>query len=91
MKEIFGALKKSLVGLMGSKKFMAAVVSIIVWIAAKFGAELEAEEILPLVAPLWGYIAAMIGADWGKSAKEAEVANDNKAAAEAPAEKPEAA
>ena len=82
MKEIFGALKKSLVGLMGSKKFMAAVVSVIVWIAAKFGAELETEEVIPLVAPLWGYIAAMIGADWGKSAKEAEIANDNKPAEE---------
>ncbi len=72
MKDILKALKTSIVGLVGSRKFMVAVISAIVWVVGKWGVELNAEELIPVVAPLWGYIAAMIGADWGKSGKEIE-------------------
>lgn len=69
---MWSALKDAMKGLVGSKKFLAAFVSAVVWIAGKLGAELDAEELLPAVAPLWGYILAQMGADWGKEAKKLE-------------------
>ena len=66
---MLGALKTSLGGLLKSKKFMAAVVSGAVWVAGKFGLDLDATELLQVVGPFWGYILAQAGADWGKEAK----------------------
>ena len=64
---MWSELRSGLKGLVGSKKFLAAIISCVVWIGGRFGAELDAEELLPAVAPLWGYILAQMGADWGKS------------------------
>ncbi|MBT8453011.1 MAG: hypothetical protein KJO40_13665 [Deltaproteobacteria bacterium] len=63
-------LKKSLLGLLGSKKFMAATISGVAWIAGRFGADIDADELVYAVAPLWGYILAQMGADWKKAAAE---------------------
>ena len=62
---LYGALR----GLVGSKKFLAAAISCIVWLGGRVGLELDAEELLPAVAPLWGYILAQMGSDWGKEGK----------------------
>lgn len=67
-------LKKAALGLIGSRKFMAAVISGGVWAAGKFGLHLSAAELIPVVGPLWGYIASMVGADWGKHKAEIEAA-----------------
>ena len=81
---MWAAVKKGLLGLVGSRKFMAAVISAVIWGVGKFGVELDADELIPLVAPFWGYIAVMLGADWGKHAKEAEAAAKNGTAEEEP-------
>ena len=60
------SLKATFKGLLGSKKAMMAFVSSGVWIAGRFGFEVNAAELLPVVSPLWGYIIAQAGADWGK-------------------------
>lgn len=73
MKAIWEAAK----GLMGSKKFQAAAISAVVWGVGKLGLHLSAEEVGPLVAPFWVYIAGQAVADHGKSA--AEVNADAKA------------
>lgn len=52
----------------GSKKFLAAVLSAVVWVAGRWGLKINAEELLPVVGPLWGYIFGQAAADWGKSA-----------------------
>lgn len=49
-----------------SKKFLAAAVAVIVWLAGKAGANLSNEELLGAVAPLWTYVLAQGAADWGK-------------------------
>lgn len=49
-----------------SRKFLAAVLSGAVWVAGKFGADLNAEELLPVVAPLWAYIVGTAIEDVGK-------------------------
>lgn len=67
--------------LLKSKKAMMAFISSGVWVAGKFGLQLDTEELLPVVGPLWGYIAAQAGADWGKEAhKEANKLSDAESA-----------
>lgn len=47
---------KAIKSMLGSRKFLAAILSGIVWAAGKLGAHLDSAELLPVVAPLWGYI-----------------------------------
>jgi hypothetical protein len=78
---------KAIKGLLGSKKAMMAFISALTWGIGKAGLDMDTETLLPIVAPLWGYIAAQMGADWGKS--KAEIENGGEPAAsepEAPAE-----
>ena len=49
-----------------SKKFLAAVLAGVVWIAGRFGANLNSEELLGAVTPLWAYILGQGVADLGK-------------------------
>lgn len=65
-------MSKALKGLLGSKKAMMAFISAIVYGVGKLGLDWDAETLYPIVAPLWGYIAAQAGADWGKSKAEIE-------------------
>ena len=74
---------KAIKGLLGSKKAMMAFISAAVWGAAKIGWSVDTETLLPIVAPLWGYIAAQAGADWGKSKAEIEKGDAPAAEAEA--------
>ena len=66
-------------GLLSSRKAMMAILSALVWGFGKAGLGWDAEMLLPLVAPLWGYIAAQAGADFGKEAKKLKAANTTKA------------
>ena len=50
-----------------SKKFLAAVLAGVVWIGGRFGANLNSEELLGAVSPLWAYIIAQGAADLGKA------------------------
>lgn len=56
-----------------SKKFLAAVLAGVVWVAGRFGGNLNSEELLGAVSPLWAYIIAQGAADFGK-AKQIEAA-----------------
>ena len=53
-----------------SKKFLAALVAVIVWLAGKAGLNLNTEELLGAVTPLWAYIVAQGVADHGKAKAE---------------------
>ena len=66
------ALWDAVKGLVGSKKFLAACVSAAVWLGGKAGLDLDADELLPAVAPFWGYILAQMGSDWGKEKAKLE-------------------
>lgn len=74
------SIKTAFKGLLGSKKAMMAFISSGVWVAGKFGLQWSAAELLPVVGPLWGYIAAQCGADWGKSKAEIEAGGKEAAA-----------
>lgn len=54
-----------------SKKFLAAVLAGVVWVAGRFGLSLNSEELLGAVTPLWAYILGQGVADLGK-AKQVE-------------------
>jgi hypothetical protein len=58
-----------------SKKFLAAAVSGIVWLVGKVGADLDSEELLGAVTPLWAYIIAQGAADFGKAKATAQTAD----------------
>lgn len=60
--------------LLASKKALMAVLSIVVWAVGKLGLELNAEELLPVVFPLWMYILGQGIADAGKGKALAEIA-----------------
>ncbi len=64
------ATKGAAIGLLGSKKAMMAFISALTWGIAKIGYDVDTEDLLPCVAPMWGYIAAQAGADWGKEGKK---------------------
>ncbi len=57
--------------LLGSKKFLAAILSGVAWGLLKVGVKLDVEELLPMVGPLWLYILGQGVADWGKEAAKA--------------------
>ena len=50
-----------------SKKFLAAALAAIVWATGKIGWNLNSEELLGAVTPLWAYVLAQGAADFGKS------------------------
>ena len=52
-----------------SKKFLAALLAAIVWIAGRFGAHLDYDALMGAVTPLWLYVVGQALADHGKSAE----------------------
>jgi hypothetical protein len=64
-----------------SKKALVALLSVAVWVAGRFGAELAVDELLPAVAPLWAYV---LGQGWADSGKEAAKIDNAPAAESAP-------
>jgi hypothetical protein len=61
-----------------SKKFLAALLSIVVWVAGRLGWSVDYETLLGVVTPLWGFILAQALADHGKEA--AAIKADSQAA-----------
>ena len=51
-----------------------AFISAAVWLGGKVGLDLDADTLLPAVAPMWGYIIGQSAADFKKSAAELEAA-----------------
>ncbi len=52
--------------MLASKKFLAALLAGVVWIAGRLGFDLNSEELLGVVTPLWAYIIGQGVADIGK-------------------------
>jgi len=63
---------KAIKEMLGSKKALMAILSAAVWAGGKFGLELDADELLPLVAPLWAYVLGQSVADLGKEKAKIE-------------------
>lgn len=61
-------LKEVIKALFSSKKFVAALVAMLVWIAGKVGLHLSTEVISGAIAPLLTYIVGQGIADQGKPA-----------------------
>ena len=53
--------------MLGSKKFLAALIAGVVWVAGRFGLALNNEELLGAVTPLWLYVLGQGMADFGKA------------------------
>jgi hypothetical protein len=62
-KTILGTLRK----LAGSRKVMLAVISGLLYAGGKLGLHLDADQLLPIVAPLWGALTGVAMEDIGKS------------------------
>ncbi len=58
-----------------SKKFQAALVSLVVMIAGKAGFDLDEAALLTIVSPFLAYIAGQAVADIGKEKAKAEAKN----------------
>ena len=54
--------------LLKSKKLLVAAVAAIVWIAGRAGLDIEKDELLGAVTPLWTFVLAQGVADHGKEA-----------------------
>ena len=56
--------------LIGSKKFQAAVIAVVVMVGAEIGLDLDTEALLAIVSPLIAYILGQGIADHGKEAEK---------------------
>lgn len=65
-------MSQALKDLLSSKKFLVAVLSIVVWAIGKAGLSLTVEQLLPIVGPLWVYIFGQGLADLGKEKAKVE-------------------
>jgi hypothetical protein len=63
---------KAIKGILSSKKAFVAVLSGAIWIAGRFGLELQIDDLLPVVAPLWAYVIGQGIADAGKEKAKVE-------------------
>jgi hypothetical protein len=67
---------KATKGLLKSKKALMAFVSAAVWLGGKIGRDLDPEELLGAVGPMWLYIVGQSAADFQKSKAEIEGRTD---------------
>jgi hypothetical protein len=68
-------MKGMILELLKSKKFFAAVIAAIVWVAGRYGFDLDKESLVATVTPFWLYIVGQGIADHGKSAEQLAQAN----------------
>lgn len=54
--------------LLTSKKALATLAAILVWVIGRAGADVDAEELLPVIASLAAFV---VGQGWADSGKEA--------------------
>ena len=59
-------MKDMLKTLLTSKKFLVALIALVVWVGGKVGLDLNNEELLGAVTPLWAYIIGQGIADTKK-------------------------
>lgn len=59
---------KALKDMAAQKKALVALLAALVWAGGKLGLQLDADELYPMVAPLWAYIIGQGIADHGKEA-----------------------
>lgn len=62
-----------------SKKFLAALLAVLVWGLGQLGANMTPEQLAPLVGPLWLYILGQAWADSGKEAAKIDAGASDKA------------
>jgi hypothetical protein len=70
-------MKDTIKTLLTSKKFLVALAAALVWILGRFGLDLDKEELLGAVTPLWAYVLGQGIADHGKEAAKASDTKDN--------------
>jgi hypothetical protein len=59
---------QALKSLLASRKIMVAIISAVAYGVGKLGLKLEADELIPMVAPLWGALFGLAAEDFGKQA-----------------------
>ncbi len=62
-------MKKALLDMLGSKKFLAMIAAVLVATAGKFGLDLSTESVLLIIGPIMVYIGGQGLADFGKEKK----------------------
>lgn len=65
-------VKQALADLLTSKKFLAAILSAVVWGLGYAGLDLTVDQLAPIVVPLWLYIMGQAFADVGKEKAKLE-------------------
>lgn len=68
--ELGNALLEALKGLLGSKKVLLAVLSVLSTAGAKYGLNLDPTQVAELIGPLWLALLGQGIADHGKAAAE---------------------
>ena len=65
-------MKQAILDMFKSKKFLAALASVLVAVGAKVGWNITTEELLPILSPLMAYIVGQGIADNGKERAKIE-------------------
>ena len=60
-------MKNALIEMLSSKKFLATLVAVIVWLTGRLGLDLDADLLLPIVGAIATYVVAQGAADFMKS------------------------
>lgn len=76
-------IKPMLASLFGSKKFLAMLAGVLVWLSSKAGLGLSESDVMPLLLLIGGYIGAQGLADIGKEKAKVEKATVKELHAEA--------
>lgn len=72
-------MKDAFAELLKSKKFLAALMAMLIWGVGKAGLDMSEEQLAPIVGPLWLYIMGQAFADRGKSAAQVEAGKTKEA------------
>ena len=67
-------MKNAFLQLLGSRKVLLALISAVVYGVGKLGLDLDADELVPLVAPVWAALFGVALEDVGKSKAKIEAA-----------------
>ena len=65
-------MKKAIADMLQSKKALMAIATVLVTLGSKYGLEVSADELLPIISPLMAYIVGQGIADHGKERAKAE-------------------
>ena len=73
-------MKKAIKDLLGSKKFLVTLATVVVWVGGKAGLDLSTETAMGIMVPLMWYVLGQGLADFGTGKKETpklEAGNDS--------------